>query len=632
MPSLDDLKSEPVKHENHFIPTINQGDTVDQETAQTVRTAPSKGISIDISRGRGQQNRQNRQAADFSNLPKAEEPKGNLEVKKAEDIESEVFAKGGIFDKYLSERVNEYAKDMNERLEEEENKKYEQDDSDNSDGENEFDEVIDDIPVTNINKVNGYKEIDIMGPGSRNDNIEDTETFEEAKMSDEYDVNNEDDYDEDEEDEAFITEAEKKEKESIEPMEVNSNTVNISRPKLNISIDDTVEYENAEEEIKESTSDNTTKPTTGGVVDKLHKITRSYMSYTPEDDDDEVETNTTPDEDEQIDYLKNLISEKLNPVSKKLNIKGFTIAKRGTTSNNILATDAAAMAKWVLPSTGIVFQLREISGANLENIRSHIEATNGTQDLRGALRIIFDHIVSPKPENFETWLKSIAFADYDHLFFGAYIASFSEANYLPVDCRNPVCRKSYLTENIPIMDMVKFNNSESEAKFWDLYKSDVVNANGLYHTEIIPMTDKFAIAFREPSLYSIVVENNYFNDEFIRRYGQSVAYSPYIDNIYYIDVQNQTLIPIDHKTYANNIARTARSKVQRFDKILNTFNADQHAIIAAYINKINERVDWFTYQIPETTCPHCGQINTGSSEQAANLVFTRNRLAVLATI
>jgi hypothetical protein len=252
-------------------------------------------------------------------------------------------------------------------------------------------------------------------------------------------------------------------------------------------------------------------------------------------------------------------------------------------------------------------------------------------DMRGALKIIYDHVVSPKPDSFDNWMKSIAFADYDHLFMAIYIAAFAESNFLPIDCAE--CGKPYLTDDIEIMDMVKFKDEESEEKFTKLYNSDAVNPNGLYVTENVAISEKFAIAFREPSIYSVLIESQYFDDKFNRRYQQTIAIMPYIDQIFYIDVENRRLVPIEFKLIANDPAKTARLKSKKLDAILNTLTVDQNAILATFTQKINERTDWFTYQIPASTCPNCKHENPAAEDQSASsLVFLRNRLGALATI
>ena len=61
-------------------------------------------------------------------------------------------------------------------------------------------------------------------------------------------------------------------------------------------------------------------------------------------------------------------------------------------------------------------------------------------------------------------------------------------------------------------------------------------------------------------------------------------------------------------------------------------NADEIAIMRAYINGINKHTDMVTYQIPETTCPHCGNVNKAVENQSASsLVFLRNQLGLLVT-
>jgi hypothetical protein len=349
----------------------------------------------------------------------------------------------------------------------------------------------------------------------------------------------------------------------------------------------------------------------------------------PVEDEEKTNEVVAVDEDEDYNILKNLIKEKIRPVSEKLDISSFTIVKKGTTSNSILSSEAA-IAKWVLPNTGVTFQMREISGSNLENMRALLEKT--PPDNRGALKIIYDHIISPKAATFEKWTKSISFNDLNHLFMGVYISSFADSNYIPIDCIAPGCRKPYLSENIAIMDMVKFENDEYEKKFWDLYNSDIIEGKGLYVSEVVPISKNFAIGFRDPSLYDVMIESAYFNSEFVERYGQTVQYAPFIDAVYHIDYNSKSLVPIDWEKYDNSVARTARSRVQRYDKVINTMTADENAVIAAYIRKINEKTEWFTYQIPETTCPHCGKTTPATGDQQASaLVFLRNRLALLAT-
>ena len=632
MPSIDDLKN---NKKQPFIPSIVQGganDTTDspqklaphmaagiKQGASTVTNGIKSGMTFNKKPSRA-----DREAADFSSLPKTDAKKDNLGVEMKTSIEDEIFKPGGDFDKYVEAKKEAYYADMDKL----DNAMA----TANPSGEIATSEnVAEEKPIsedaeTTIIQPKQYRAVNLKRKEENEEMAEDiVKKIEDNDTEPIEEVDAEEQVAEEEINEEDVADSEVTSEEEV----VEDTTEEVS------------DFANATEKIDEEVEKvpakvvNKPKEAKSDIASKVNKIARTYMALDEEEEEkeDDVKVET---EDEQINLLKDLISQKIKPVSKKLNLDSFTIAKKGNKSNTILQTSSAAVAKWVLPTTGVTIQMREISGANMELIRSHIE--NRTPNIRAALKIIYDHIVSPKPigENgYDLWLKSVAFADFDHLFMAAYIASFTEANYLPIDCVNPACKKAYLTDNIDIMSMIDFADKESENKFWELYNSDVVQTKeGLYVTKIVPISDRFAIAFTEPSLYSTLIESNYFTDQFAESYGQTIAYNAYIDNIYYINTEEEQLERIDYEEYANNISRTVRSKIVRYDKILNTLTPDQHAMIAAHVNAINNRdKDLFTYQIPETTCPNCGHVTPASKGQTAqNLLFLRNRLAVLATI
>lgn len=641
MPKIEDLKSNnQTKKKQPFIPSITEG-TNEVELTSIPVTPKRNTVSMTMGREDSPRQKMNMNA-----IPVGEENHGNLHVETRKDIEDKIFGAGGDFEKYVSEKKSEML-DYLANQEKEKAKAAESEELDKDANEEEAEEDLN----TNINYSKELRPVDLSANRSSNkDIIEDEEEYNmdrEEYTAEEYDKEEfleKEDYEEDEDDDQYETEFEKLD----EKTHVDNTANYVSMPEDDyIKIDKAIPeentpaaaYDNGEEIIAGSETEEEEpfeinqkkiEPKKKSISQRLDTITRSYMAYSTDvvDDEDDIDVPTADDE---MNSLKALITEKISKVNKKLDISGFVVSKKGTSSNSILASESSAVSKWVLPATGITIQLREISGANLEAIRSHLERT--PSDVRSALKIVYDHIVSPKPSSLEAWMKSIAFSDYDHIFMAIYIASFSEANYLPVDCTNQTCNKAYLTDNVKIMDMVKFKNTESEEKFWNLYNSAPVNPNGLYVSAIQPITDKFAISFKEPSLYSVLIENQYFNQEFTRKYGLAVDYLPYIDDIFWIDAAHKTLVPIKFSEYDNNVAKTARSKAKKYYNIINTMNADENGLISAYINSINERIDWFSYQIPETTCPHCGHVNPALSDQSASaLVFLRSRLGVLATI
>lgn len=618
---------------------------------------------------------ENRVAADFSGIPMVDKKDENYGIDERVSIEHDILKPGGMFDKYKQEKLKEMEEDVEawrrnaEAADETGNLADDmillqpRDDDNNNEAETK-DKDVDTKETENISQFPGSDDIEPLETDMQT-TISQSKSYraisleerkEEENMSPKESENNEIDVMDMVEVEDTLEESVDTEEEELVDVVDDESEDPEDDVKVNVKIE---EYPDAEEEVgiieesKPATIKETPKTVTKTTTDSkigntLDKVARSYMTLPSEDDEDGDENEVVVEDDEadQSDVLKSLITEKLKPVSKKIDISGFTIAKKGTTSNNILKTESTAVAKWVLPNTGTVIQMREISGANMELIRANMERQ--PSDVRGALKIIYDSIVSPKPSSFETWLKSTAYADFDNLFMAAYIASFSDANYLPIDCKNKTCGKPYLTDNINIMDMVKFVltdeekkkkeeddnfKGEAEKKFWDLYRSDLVESKGLYTTEVVPISEHFAIGFREPSIYSVLIENAYFNEEFVRRFAQVIGYLPYIDAIYSIDYANNALIPVEYQTFSNNIAKTARSKVRRYDQVINTFSPDENAMVIVHMNAINTRVNWYSFVIPETTCPNCGNVNPESEEQlASSLLFLRNRLGLLATI
>ncbi len=623
-------------------------------------------VDINSLRNNRGDNNGKRVTANLSGLPKKNEVPNGLNFKVKESIEDDIFGSGGPFDKYLKEKTNEYTQYVNERAAKaneierektiaEDEKEFEAEEVKSEAGNNtpkEDDYLEEELNDTVIVNAKHLKRVDIK----RTDSTEKEETMADNIIRGNVQEYANPDMVEDEEYPIHIDhpvgnpvttevpepEVEEEEEvddtdyleESTEEEATTEETEEVVEPKSE-QPDFLEDGEELEEEYTEKENlgvENNTKPAPkkDNIDKKIDRITKAYMAIPAEDgDEDDVEV-TDSDNDESMTILKNMIAEKIKPVSLKTDITGFTVAKKGTMSNEIFTMEQASFAKWALPATGITVEMREISGANLENLRGFLDRRN--PDNRSALKIIYDHIVSPKPASYEAWLNSIAYADFDHLFMLVYISAFADANFLPVDCENPDCGKPYITNNIPVMDLVKFKNKESEDKFWALYNEEPTNGSGLYTTEIIPISDKFAIGLKEPSLNSVLIEPNYFNGEFMDKYAQTIRYFPYIDALYWIDAARKTLVPIKWQVYVNNAAKTARSRVRKYSMIMNTLTSDQHSLIMSYINAINERTDWMSYQRPETTCPHCGQVIPADENYTAlSLVFLRSRLAVLAT-
>ena len=405
---------------------------------------------------------------------------------------------------------------------------------------------------------------------------------------------------------------------------------------------DSVTVSDSAEELTESVSvsatvDETEEDNSAPDIDLDVEEGEDNIGSLEEDEDeesDEVHNSNTVeiDDDELLKNLKDMATEKLKPAAKKLDISSFTVVKKPVTNVAPFFKDQKAkVAKWVLPSqNGTVF-MKEFSGSELEKLREYSENSRSVDSLNRRYHMIYDHIVSPKPATFEKWLKTTPYKDVDHYFFAVYIASFNGANFLPIDCPNQKCKNTYLTDDIKIMDMVKFENKEAKVKFSDLYHSEqpiISNGKGVFVTEVIPINNNIAIGFRDPSIYNLF-EIAALDSTTMEKYSSIMDYIPYIDEVYVIDAENNALIPVGFKKYENNSTKTFKSKLAKYSKIFNTLTIDEFAIIKAYATDIININHGMYYVYPATECPKCGAESAEVRTTAEELVFTRYQLGAL---
>lgn len=350
----------------------------------------------------------------------------------------------------------------------------------------------------------------------------------------------------------------------------------------------------------------------------------------------EIEEEEAPEEEDETDEvlkkLQQLATERLKPVSKRLDISSFTVVKKPISNTKQFNVNPVKAAKWVLMNQEATVMMKEFTGAELERLREFTQdSSNSTSALTKRYRLIYDHIDSPKPASFETWLKTTPYSDEDNYFFAIYIASFKGANYIPRDCSDQnECKETWLTEDINIMDMVKFNDEEAKKKFTKIYQEEnsSMTKAGLYISEIVPLSNTVAVAFKEPSIYTRI-ELSSIDSEFRTKYAAIMDYIPYIDSIYYIDQEEGTLTPVGYKAFADNNIKTTKSKIQQFAKVLSTLSIDEFGAIRPYVNAVITRDSGMSYIIPECTCPKCGKVVEEGPTTAEELLFTRYQLGAL---
>ena len=368
------------------------------------------------------------------------------------------------------------------------------------------------------------------------------------------------------------------------------------------------------------------------VEEGVESIGDSVEDTTDDNEDEEINNSeiAETDDDTILKQLQDMATERLKPTSKKLDISSFTVVKKPVTNvMPFFKPNKAKVAKWVLPTQKATIFMKEFSGSELEKLREYSEDRNSVDALNRRFHMIYDHIASARPSSFEQWLKVTPYRDVDHYFFAIYIASFNGANFLPEDCINTRCKKTFLTDDIKIMDMVKFENSKAKEEFSKLYKSEASPvSNGLFVSEVVPLSESVAIGFREPSIYN-VFELASLDDATRRKYSSIIDYIPYIDELYVINQETHELIPVGYKKYTNNAVKTVQSKLQKYEKIFNTLSVDEFGPVKAYVRDIIAMNPGMYYVYPSVECPQCHTMTEEQRTSAEELVFTRYQLGAL---
>lgn len=357
------------------------------------------------------------------------------------------------------------------------------------------------------------------------------------------------------------------------------------------------------------------------------------------DDEDFKELEeTTGDEDEmdteEMKALQKSITDKIKPVTRKLDLASFTISKEAVPMSTVLARTSPSTEKvgdWVLMSTGTPISFKQFSGTEIESLASASNSRGRYQSLRKVYEIFYNHIPENKrPDTFEAWIKSTSFLDIDHLYMGAYNILFDQANHIPYTC--PTCKNMWITDNVDIMEMVKFKDETVKSKFNHIRDMEYNPNKGLLKTEVVQISDDFAFGFKEPSIYDIVFETATLDDSFRSKYSQALSIMSYIDQIYLIDATSESMAPVQYKIYPNNTNKTIKSKVVAYGKILSKLSSDQYNTIIAYMREINKPVDDIKYVSPEATCPKCNKVIPETEQLAQDMLFTRHQLTALGTV
>lgn len=382
-------------------------------------------------------------------------------------------------------------------------------------------------------------------------------------------------------------------------------------------------------EEKKDSNDDIVIPESNPVEDIEEELEKELMD---DDDMDKLEEDEETDEEIQERFKKSVI-EKVKPITKKFDISTFSISNKKIPFSNATksATTHYRSAKWALMSTGRPITMRSFKSTELDALSNTGNEPTRYMSIKKMYSIIFDHIMDPKPKDVEEWAKVNSFLDLEHIWFAIYRACFEGSNFIPTDCSDTVkCRNVFLSDNVPIKDNVKFADESAKKKFNRIINSDSNVTSLMYTSEVIPVSDDYAIAFKEPSIYNVAFESALLDEDFIEKHQDLVSIISYIDKIYKINHEAQTLEEIDLPVFPNNKTKTFKTKVLNYAKVIGTLDSDQYRFILTVVDQINKRGDELTYVYPEMSCPKCGATIPERRVNAQRMVFLRHQLVALA--
>lgn len=315
----------------------------------------------------------------------------------------------------------------------------------------------------------------------------------------------------------------------------------------------------------------------------------------------------------------------------KISSKPIPVSKVLRTASNVINT-----ATWVLPNSGRLVTFSALSGEEIENLNP--EDTNSLAS-RITFNTLYNHLIDAnKPATMEEWIKTINWFDINDLYFGIYLATFKNSNFVTYQCDNPACKHMYLEEK-SYKDMITYVDDKAEKLYQDIMKKGIDMTPDTVEEDVIQINDKYAIGFRAPSIYDIIFGASSLDKNFRDKYATIIGTIAYMSNIYFIHHSDRsdepTLMKIDCKPVENDPAKTTKNKIIAFYNVLKTLSSDEYGIISSTIinisneNKVNAR-----FHYPDSTCPKCKKVIKPSDEDISPLylVFIRHRLARYASI
>ena len=404
----------------------------------------------------------------------------------------------------------------------------------------------------------------------------------------------------------------------------------------NESISD--DLDNVEEElIDKNTTDNAVED--DSVSKDIADLDELLKDFEDEDDNELVVDDINSEEtvEETRERFKESLSD-IRVTSKVIDLSNVKIRQNAVAVSAVL--DDVSRSKnvkaidWALYHSKKSIRVTECSGLELDALKKTMANSNDINRVIESLKIVYNHIVDANKPSFEAWTKLIRTEDIESLYYALYKACYNDVNVIGRTCEANGCEKTSII-NTDITKMVKFDSDDVKKEFYSILSGDTTTNNTIIESEIIAISDDLAISYSQPTLYTTFIQYSTLNQDVTRKYADILNTMAYITGFYKIETSEDgqvELVPIQVKSYPNNLAKTVLSKIKVYKSILGCLTNDQYNVLTGKLNNIitDSKV---SYVFPEDTCPECGaKLPEEDIDSMLNLLFTRAQLAQIKSL
>ena len=355
-------------------------------------------------------------------------------------------------------------------------------------------------------------------------------------------------------------------------------------------------------------------------------------------DDEELaepEDTSRKSSDEVLNELKKEIHEKITPVKNtKLDLTKFTFSKKSINAQKAMklaAKSRESVADWVMLSEGRPISMTGLSGPEILKLNPENAGRNRLNTFKDMYRVLYDHVFDANKPEFETWLKKTRFVDLQHVYFAIYMATFNGSNFVNYQC--PHCSKIFL-KDIKFENMVVYEDDATREKVRAIMRMDSTTTDPEnYEADLYQISNSYAFALRTPSIWNVIIETASLSDKFLEKHADLIDLVSYIEGIYIIDAENNTLIPIDTKPDPNDQAKTSARRIKAFYDVIDQLSSEEYYALRSIIGSYDDNASKMSYQIPACNCPECAtEIPANTDMSPDNMLFTRHQLAAIGSM